>query len=152
MWGSTCIPRKVYQVLYPLKRHFRCTQGQHFLVFCWLLMALIRDPGKGTLKGLTPYLPPTLKYWTTVRMVRSAQWDTEAVVCQMATATLCALPPPADGVLYLIGDSTLKEKRAGSIPWAARRAIASMIRTPLGLSWCCCSPVGAVFVSRSPWH
>jgi len=30
MWGSTCIPRKVYQVLYPLKRHFRCAQGQHF--------------------------------------------------------------------------------------------------------------------------
>ena len=54
MWGCTCIPSKVYQVLYPLKRHFRCAQAQHFLVFCWLLIALIRDPGKGTLKGLKP--------------------------------------------------------------------------------------------------
>jgi hypothetical protein len=116
MWGSTCIPRKVYQVLYPLKRHFRCAQGQHFLVFCWLLMALIRDPGKGTCKGLTPYLPPTLKYWTTVRMLRSAQWDVEAVVCQMGTATLRSLPPPSDGRLYLIGDSTLKEKRGRKHP------------------------------------
>src|SRR4029453_15311751 len=60
MWGSTCIPRKVYQGLYPLTRHFGCAQAQHFLVFCWLLMALIRDPGKGTLKGLKPYLPTTL--------------------------------------------------------------------------------------------
>ena len=116
MWGSTCIPRKVYQVLYPLKRHFRCAQGQHFLVFCWLLIALIRDPGKGTLKGLQPYLPPTLKYWTTVRMLRSGQWEAEAVVCDLATATRRALPPPADGVLYLIGDSTVKEKRGRKHP------------------------------------
>ena len=116
MWGSTCIPSKVYQVLYPLKRHFRCAQAQHFLVFCWLLMALIRDPGKGTLKGLTSYLPPTLKYWTTVRMVRSGQWDAQAVLTDMATATLRSLPPPADGVLYLIGDSTLKAKRGRKHP------------------------------------
>jgi Transposase DDE domain len=116
MWGSTCIPRKVSQVLYPLKRHFGCAQAQHFLVFCWLLMALTRDPGKGTLKGLKPYLPPTLKYWTTMRMIRSGQWDVEAVVCDLATATLRALPPPADGGLYLIGDSTLKEKRGRKHP------------------------------------
>jgi DDE superfamily endonuclease len=116
MWGSTCIPRKVYQVLYPLKRHFRCAQAHHFLVCCWLLMALIRMPGKGTLKGLRPYLPAKLPYWTTVRMVRSGQWDAQAVLTDMATATLRSLPPPADGVLYLIGDSTLKPKRGRKHP------------------------------------
>jgi hypothetical protein len=62
MWGSTRIPSKVYQALYPLKKHFRCAQARHFLVCCWLVMALIRDPGKGTLKGLHAYLPSTLKY------------------------------------------------------------------------------------------
>jgi DDE family transposase len=116
MWGSTCIPRKVYQVLYPLKKHFRCAQGQHFLVCCWLLMALSRDPGKGTLKGLKPSLPSTLKYWTTWRMIRSRQWEPHAVVCTMATGTLRALPPPDDGGLYLIGDSTLQDKRGRKHP------------------------------------
>ena len=116
MWGCTCIPSKIYQVLYPFKRHFRCAQGQHFLVFCWLVIALIRDPGKGTLKGLQAYLPPTLQYWTTLRMVRSGQWDAQAVLTDMATATLRSLPPPADGVLYLIGDSTLKPKRGRKHP------------------------------------
>jgi hypothetical protein len=116
MWGCTCIPSKIYQVLYPLKRYFRCAQAQHFLVFCWLLMALIRDPGKGTLKGLTSYLPPALKYWTTMRMVRSGQWDAQAVLTEMATATLRSLPPPADGVLYLIGDSAVKDKRGRKHP------------------------------------
>ena len=98
-------------MLYPLKRHFRCAQAQHFLIFCWLLIALIRDPGKGTLKGLQSYLPPTLKYWTTLRMIRSGQWDAEAVVDDMATATLRALPPPADGVLYL--NETSPQQAAG---------------------------------------
>jgi hypothetical protein len=116
MWGSTCIPRKVYQVLYPLKRHFGCAQAQHFLICCWLLLALIRDPGKGTLKGLAPYLPATLTYWTTMRMVRSGQWDAAAGVCDLATATLRTLPAPGDGVLYLIGDSTVKEKRGRKHP------------------------------------
>jgi hypothetical protein len=116
MWGSTCLPRKVYQVLYPLKRHFGCVQAQHFLVCCWLVMALIRDPGKGTLKGRKPYLPPTLQYWTTVRMLRSGQGDAEAAVCDLATATLRTLPAPADGVLSLIGDSTVKAKRGRQHP------------------------------------
>ncbi len=116
MWSCTCIPSTVSQVLYPLKRHCRCTQAQHFLVCCWLLMALIRAPGTGTLKGLHAYLPPTLQYWTTRRMLQSGQWDAEAAVCDLATATLRTLPPPADGVLYLIGDRTLKAKRGRQHP------------------------------------
>jgi hypothetical protein len=60
MGGCIGIPSTVYHVLYPLKRHFRCAQARHLLVFCWLLIALIRDPGKGTRKGLQAYLPPTL--------------------------------------------------------------------------------------------
>jgi hypothetical protein len=116
MWDSTRIPSKVYQVLSPCKKHFRCAQAQHFLVFCWLVIALIRDPGKGTLKGLRPYLPSKLHYWTTVRMVRSGQWDAQAVITDLAATTLRSLPPSSDGVLYLIGDSTLKPKRGRKHP------------------------------------
>jgi hypothetical protein len=116
MWGRTCIPRTVYQVLYPFKKHFRCAQAQHFLVFCWLLVALIRAPGKGTLKGLRLYLPSTLPYWTIVRMVRSGPWDAHAVITDLAAATRRSLPPPPDGVLYLMGDSTLKPKRGRKHP------------------------------------
>jgi hypothetical protein len=116
MWGRTCIPSKVYQVLFPFKRHFRCAQAQHFLVFCWLVIALIRAPGKGTLRGLKPYLPSKLHYWTAVRMVRSGQWDAQAVITDVAAATLRSLPRPTDGVLYLIGDSTLKPKRGRKHP------------------------------------
>jgi hypothetical protein len=49
-------------------------------------------------------------------MVRSSPWDA-AVLTQMATTTLRTLPPPADGVLYWIGDSTLQDKRGRKHPW-----------------------------------
>ena len=64
--GSHMLPRKVYQVLYPFKRHFRCAQARHFLVFCWLVVALIRAPGKGTHKRLGASRPPKLTYWTAI--------------------------------------------------------------------------------------
>ena len=57
MWRCTCVPRNVYDFLYPFKPLFRCTQARHFVIFCWLLVGIIRDPGAGTLKGLCPYLP-----------------------------------------------------------------------------------------------
>jgi hypothetical protein len=61
MGDRTGIPRKVYPVLYPCQRSFRCAQAPHWLVCCWLVRALIRDPGQGTLQGrgasLTPKLP-----------------------------------------------------------------------------------------------
>jgi hypothetical protein len=60
MWRCTCLPRTVYDFLYPFKSLFRCSQARHFVIFCWLLVAIIRDPGAGTLKGLCPYLPPHL--------------------------------------------------------------------------------------------
>jgi hypothetical protein len=49
-------------------------------------------------------------------MVRSRQWDAAAVMTQMATTTLRTLPPPADGILYVIGASTLKDQRGRTQP------------------------------------
>jgi hypothetical protein len=116
MWGSTCIPRKVYPGLSPLKRHFGCAQAQHVLLCCWWLRALMRDPGQGTLKGLAPYLPATRKYGTTMRRLRSGQWAAAAGGCDLATAPLRTLPAPAAGGLYLSGDSTVQEKRGRKHP------------------------------------
>jgi Transposase DDE domain len=116
MWQSTCVPATVYNTLYKLKPIFRCAQARHFWVFCWLLIALILDSGKGTLKGLCQYLPDKLKYWTLMRMVRSGQWDAESLVTRMAYDVLRYLPPPADGVIHLSGDATRKDKRGQKHP------------------------------------
>lgn len=116
MWRCTCVPRTVYDFLYPLKPLFRCTQARHFVIFCWLLVAIIRDPGAGTLKGLCPYLPPHLSYWALIRLLRSGKWDAQVVMTGIAEKVLRSLPPAADGKLYLIGDTTHKPKRGRKHP------------------------------------
>ncbi len=116
MWRCPCVPRTVYDFLYPFKPLFRCSQARHFVIFAWLLVAIIRDPGAGTLTGLVPYLPPHLSYWALIRMLRSGKWDAQAVLSGMAQKVLRSLPPPSDGKLYLIGDTTLKPKRGRQHP------------------------------------
>ena len=127
MWRFTCLPRTVYDFLYPLKPLFRCSQARHFVIFCWLLVAIIRDPGSGTLKGLCPYLPPHLSYWALIRMLRSGKWDAQAVMKGMADKVLRSLPPAADSKLYLIGDTTHKPKRGKQHPlgYVARQSKSS---------------------------
>ena len=116
MWRCTCLPRTVDDVLSPFTPLFRCSQARHFVICCWLLVAIIRDPGAGTRKGLCPYLPPHLSYWTLIRMLRSGTWDAHAVRSGMAAQVLRSLPPAADGTLYLIGDTTHKPKRGRQHP------------------------------------
>ena len=85
MWRCTCVPRNVYDFLSPFKPLFRCAQARHFVIFCWLVVAIIRDPGVGTLKGALPYVPAGLSYWALLRMVRSGQWDAQAVLSGIST-------------------------------------------------------------------
>jgi hypothetical protein len=116
MLGLSCVPHRVYDVLYPFKSYFRCAQGRHFLLFCWLLTMLIVDSGKGTLKELSRLVPPHIKYWARLRMVRSGWWSEQALLTEMSTQVLPHLPPPADGTLHLVGDATLKGKRGQKHP------------------------------------
>ena len=116
MWRVTCLPRTVYDFLYPFKPLFRCSQARHFVIFCWLLVAIIRGPGAGTLKGLCPSLPPHLSDWALIRMLRSDKWDAQAVMNGMAEKVLRSLPPAEDDKLYLIGDTTHQPKRGKKHP------------------------------------
>jgi hypothetical protein len=116
MWRCPCLPRTVYDFLYPFKPLLRCTQARHFVIFCWLLVAIIRDPGAGTLKGLCPSLPPHLSDGALISRLCSGQWDAQTVMTGIADKVLRSLPPAADGKLYLIGDTTHKPKRGRTHP------------------------------------
>jgi hypothetical protein len=109
--GITCVPGKVYDFLYQFKRHFRCVQGCHFRIFCWFLVLLIIDTGKGTIKSMNRIAPAPITYWAMMRMIRSGWWSPQDVLSEMVGDVLPLLPPPADSTLYLIGDSTKKGKR-----------------------------------------
>ena len=111
------IPRLVSNRLSPYRPSFKCTQAQHFNLWCWLLVALIIS-GSGQVKALTRLMPYRLAYWTTLRMIRAKVWDEQALLELMVDDLLYCLPPPKDGVLHLIPDTTRKEKTGEKQPLA----------------------------------
>jgi hypothetical protein len=72
----------------------------------------------GQIKALTRCMPHRLAYWTTLRMIRSQVWDEQALLELLVGDTLQTLPPPKDGVLHLIPDTTRKEKTGEQQPLA----------------------------------
>jgi hypothetical protein len=116
MWSLTCIPVNVYNALYKFKPVFRCVPAHHFWVFCWVLIALSLDKGKGTLKELCHYLPPKRRYWTLMRIVRSGQWDADVLGNQMSREVLHWLPAPAEGIRPLSADKIRQDKRGRKHP------------------------------------
>ena len=80
MWRCPCLPRTVYAFLYPFKPLLRCTQARPFVIFCWLSVALIRDPGAGTRKGWCPSLPPPLSDGALIRLLRSGKGEAPVVM------------------------------------------------------------------------
>ena len=116
MLGLTRVPPKVYDFLFRFKPLFRCPQARHFVLFGWLLTALCLEQGTGTLTALHRQLPPRLKYWALLRLVRSGWWSEQELLRAMSADVLLTLPPPADGRLYLVGDLTLKDKRGEHQP------------------------------------
>ena len=114
------IPQRVSNLLAPLASSFPCPQGQHFRIFCWLLVTLIVIEGGATLKALTRLMPRSLAYWTVLRMLRSGYWDATSLVTQLGTSVLWNLPPPADGVLHVTGDLTVVTKTGEQQPLARK--------------------------------
>jgi hypothetical protein len=116
MWRCTCVPRNVYDFLSPCKPLLRCAPARHFVIFCGLVVAIMRAPGVGTLTGALPSVPTGLSYGALLRMLRSGQWDAQAVLRGMSQKGLRTLPPPADGRLDLLGDTTHNTKRGRQHP------------------------------------
>jgi hypothetical protein len=82
------------------------------------LVTLLLVDGSARLKHLTRRMPASLRYWTVRRMVNAGYWDASAAFDELVVATFFALPPPADGTIYLIGDKTIKQKSGKKQPLA----------------------------------
>jgi len=114
--GITVITENLYEILYQFKGCFRCKHSRHFVLFCWLIMMLIIDQGKGKIKGLSRMMPGRIKYWSLMRMIRSGQWDAQGLLEEMVEQVVQWLPPRSDRVVYLVGDATIKGKRGKKHP------------------------------------
>jgi hypothetical protein len=111
----TCLPRCVSQCLRVLGPCFR---HRHQLVFSWLLVLPLVYGERANLTALARYGPDHLAYQHDRRLLYAAYWCTKTLLWWFAEQAMQALPPPADGLLYLVGDSPLKGKRGGKHPVA----------------------------------
>jgi Transposase DDE domain len=117
MIRMTRLPEEVTRLLAPLKPYF---SYRHSLVFCWLLVAHLVCCGKATVQGLARYTPTHVAAWHLRRVLAAGRWPWERVLKWLVREALTAFPPPKDGVLYLVVDSTLKGKRSKQNPLAKK--------------------------------
>src|ERR687896_2344437 len=99
----TRLPEEVARLLAPLKLYF---SYRHFLVFCWLLVAHLVCFEKAPLQALSHHIPDHVAAWHLRRLLAAGRWQWAQVLEWLVTQALAAFPPPRDGVLYLVGDST----------------------------------------------
>jgi hypothetical protein len=117
MIRMTRLPEEVTRLLAPLKPYF---SYRHYLVFCWLLVAHLLCFGKATIQGLARYTPTHVAAWHLRRLLAAGRWQWEQVLQWLVSEALAAFPPPKDGILYLVVDSTLKGKRGKKNPLAKK--------------------------------
>lgn len=89
--------------------------------------------GHARLKALTRLLPADLRDWTVLRLVRAGYRDIHPLISELAAGVLYTLPPP-DGVLYLIGDTTITGKTGRQQPLAHYTRLNQYQRFTFGLS------------------
>jgi hypothetical protein len=111
------LPKQVsnwLRVLRPMFRH------RHHLVFCWLLVCQAIYQEKATLKGLARFAPHHIAEWHFRRLLTATYWNWRVLLWWFADQVIATLPPPEDGVCYLVVDSTLKDKTGQKHPLAKK--------------------------------
>jgi hypothetical protein len=111
----TRLPEEIARLLVPLKPYFRY---RHYLVLCWLVVAHLMCFEQATRQALARHTPARVAAWHLRRLLAAGCWSWSVVLARLVEQALGAFPPPGDGVLYLVADSTLKHKRTQKNPWA----------------------------------
>ncbi len=107
------LPLSVGLLLRGLPRVFRY---RHQLVFSWLLLMQIIAPGRKTLKQLARYTPLHIADWHFRRLLSASYWSFRLLLGWFASEAIKQFPPPKDGVIFVIGDGSHKDKRAKKHP------------------------------------
>jgi hypothetical protein len=116
MW-LTRLPDHVLPHLRVLRSCFRYRQH---LVCSWLLVLHLVYGDRANLKALARHGPAHLAYQHYRRLLCTTYWYTKTLLWWFADEALQAFPPPEDGVLSLVVDSTLQGTRGPKHPTAQK--------------------------------
>jgi len=102
------------QVLRPLFRH------RPHLGFCWLLVCQAIYQEQATLNGLARLAPRHRAEWPLRRLLTATYWHWRVLLWWLADHGIATLPPPQDGVCYLVAESTRKDQTGQKQPLAKK--------------------------------
>ncbi|MEE4355861.1 MAG: transposase [Desulfococcaceae bacterium] len=91
-------------------------KSRHLLIFYWLIFMQVVVPGRKSLKEISRYTPFHIPEWRLRRLLKATYWTLEIVITWFALETVKCFPPPKDGIIYLVGDSSHKDKRGRENP------------------------------------
>jgi hypothetical protein len=95
-------------------------KGRHRLILCWLVCMQALYPGRKTLEALARWMPAQVTVWGFRRLLKASYWNVGVLVEWWVQEALATLPPPEDGALLLVGDSSDKPKRGTQNPLAQK--------------------------------
>jgi len=95
-------------------------KSRHRLILGWLVVMPALFPGRKTLEELARWTPIQSTAWRFRRLLKAVYWDVHLLGEWWSQEALNTLPPPKDGVLYLVGDGSEKPKRGTKNPLAQK--------------------------------
>lgn len=95
-------------------------KDRHRLILCWLVVMQALFPGRKTLAELARWTPAQITAWRFRRLLDAAYWDVHVLVEWWVQEALNTLPPPQDGIIYVVGDGSEKPKRGKKNPLAQK--------------------------------
>lgn len=93
---------------------------RHQLFFCWIVVMQAVFPGKKTLTEMARYAPNHITEWRFRRLLKAGYLSIRLIVIWFAQEAAAAFPPPEDGVIFIISDSSEKNKRGEKNPCAQK--------------------------------
>jgi len=116
-WSFTWLPpaiRILFKGMPGVWRH------RHQLIFCWLIVMQIVTSGARTLTGLSQSAPGFITEWRFRRLLSAGYWSLKVLLRWFAEEAIKSLPEPENKVLYVIADSSKKDKRGPKNPAAQK--------------------------------
>jgi hypothetical protein len=95
-------------------------KSRHRLILCWLVFMQALYPGRKTLEELARWTPASITAWRFRRLVKASYWHVHLLVTWWVQEAFNTLPPPSNGVIYLVGDGSDKPKRGTKNPLAQK--------------------------------
>ena len=111
----TALPLIIRTLFNTLPYSFRY---RHRLFLQWAIILHIVAPGSKTCANMARFAPTTITDRDFRNLLDAGYWCVKVVLYYLATCAIATFPPAADGVLYVVGDGSHKEKRSRKNPFA----------------------------------